>query len=230
MLNCLFSPDSHLSHLIQGSLVRGPGPQAPEKRSRAVSERAKGSGFKAAPRAPPLRQARSACPGVPRGQSGHHPGDPCPPARRPAAAQLPLPRFPLSARGSSREKAAQKSVPTTVPPDKIRAGRSLRPANRSSPPSWSSRGTAIRAGAAPPPASAQNTTGPTWLVPPLPRQGLAGRGNRAGELKGRVRDPAEQSGYRSQAREKGGGEGGDGAGAGLPGEGTNGERAEPGRS
>lgn len=89
-----------------------------------------------------------------------------------------------------------------MPPDKIRAGCNLRAAKSVLSDELEQPWHSIRAGAAPPPASAQNTTGPTWLVPPLPRQGLAGRGGRAGELKGRVRDRAEPSGYRARGERR----------------------------
>lgn len=87
-----------------GELAEGPGPPGPEERSGVVGERVKGSGFKGALAGRSLPPAPPSVPEHPkRAERAPAPRDPGPPARRPTAAQLPLPRFPRSARGLSGE-------------------------------------------------------------------------------------------------------------------------------
>lgn len=141
------------------------------------------------------------------GRAGTGPKRPRP--TRPPAHSSPASPPPLSAerprplRGAGRRKTRRRSLPQGLQTRSAPAAATA-VQNRSLQPTQSNRGTAITAGAAPPPASAQNTAGPTWLVPPLPRQGVEGRGDRAGEPKGRVRDPAERRGDRALGAEWGG--------------------------
>lgn len=103
--------------VIEGSWVKSPG----RKKQRVVGERVTDSGLKAAPPGP-------GAPRLPRGTKGAEraPLLGPPPARQPAAAQQPAP-LSAEARGPerSREKAALKSVLTSVSPYETLACRRL---------------------------------------------------------------------------------------------------------
>lgn len=149
---------------------------------------------------------RPTCPEAPRGKSPHHPRDPSRRASQPAAAQGPLPRLPLSTRGrprSLKEASLKLGLTTMSPATRPTPVAASALQNQSYTRSRSSPSSAIRAAAAPPPISAQNSAGSTWLVPPLPRQREGrgrereGRGDRqetereAGDARGI--DPGEET-------------------------------------
>lgn len=100
----------------------------------------------------------------------------------------PRPAARLPARAEQRwqrRPSLPPDFPTSSAPVAASAGQSLSP-----PPPRSSRGTAIRGGTAPPPASRTASAWTTWLVPPLPRQRGGGEEGRAGEGRGERRQGA----------------------------------------
>lgn len=133
--------------------MRGPGPQAPEKRSRAVGDRAKGSGFKAAPPPPsPLATAGASnlFPSIMKAERApsRRPRPTRPPAHSRTAAPPPLSaESPRPLQGAGRRRPRSQSLPP-CPQTRSAPVATSAQQNRSFPTSWSSRGT--RSGPAPP--------------------------------------------------------------------------------
>lgn len=107
------------------------------------------------------------------------------------AARLPAPiKTPVEQRWLPHQ-----SLPQYLPRSSVTATASALH-SQSAPKLWSSRGTAIRGGPAPPPVSGRASSRTTWLVPPLPRQ--TGGGGEVRPTEGRGK--REQRGGNSPGR------------------------------
>lgn len=170
------------------------------------------SGLKAAPDGPGRSPRALPSPGHPEAEWA--------PPSRPRPADPP-PTFPAS----QRALAAPKSILTTVPPRTRSAPVAASTLTNPLPSAERERPWHRNPGPrSPAPACAQNSAGPTWLVPPLPRQREGegrggrvgrgwGRGHPEGKGKGRPQNrrggsgtAAEPGGWRRGRRERGGGE------------------------
>lgn len=124
-----------------GELGEGAGPPSPKERR----EGAGGEGDRFRAQGCLAGLACLAHPQALRGQSGHHPRDPGPPARE-APSSLPLPSFPQ--RASPQRQPSSDSLPQ-CPRCEIRACRSLR-LTKISPTCRAEAAVAVRSGPAPP--------------------------------------------------------------------------------